>query len=213
MLFPVFQWRDQCQCHQQNLQVFTISEQLSILWLLPQYIFPCPISKTGIITSASTHQLTNAPLSIGSWLGNSTRYTDRLTPGKTYTHLSHLSVFPSYEGKNIQSLLLIEKKPPTLSEAVTVVGTLCSNYLKAYQQILSRSFTWPIKLLAELLFLEVKRFTEKMKNTPFQKPSRTLERYFGSWQSIYLPSYCMLSKVTKRKIRSIANINAIKFII
>lgn len=114
MLFPVFQWRDQCQCHQQNLQVFTSSEQLSILWLLAQYIFPCPISKTGIITSASTHQLTNAPLSIGSWLLNSTRYTDRQTPGKTYTHLSHLSVFPSYEGKKHTKSPVNWKKNPNI---------------------------------------------------------------------------------------------------
>lgn len=35
---------------------------------------------------------------------------NRQTPGKTYTHLSHLSIFPSYEWKSIQSLLLIEKK-------------------------------------------------------------------------------------------------------
>lgn len=102
---------NQCQHHQQNSQVFTSSEPQSIqFWLLPQYIFLCPISKTDIITSASSHQLTNAPLSIGSWLLNSTHYMDRLTPGKTYTHLSHLSVFHSYEWKNTRSLLLIEKK-------------------------------------------------------------------------------------------------------
>lgn len=171
---------------------------------------PCPISKPGIITSASTHQLTNAPLSIGSWL-NSTHYMDRLTPGKTYTHLSHLSVFHSYEWKNTWSLLLIEKKhsifwscPNCRNNIFKLSESLPTNSIKVLHST-NKIVGWTAFLGSEKVYRENEKYIFSKILQDFGKALCNI------WKlTIHLPSKLLYVKQERENLEAIVNINSHK---